>query len=519
MPYEALWKLALDVYNTVEPYLPESWVKLPVEDLNPEDIEAKFRKMKGQANTAKNTFDQLRLQKPKNLADGMLKTLENFEPWIRIIRALNTEGIKKKHLDQINAKCNEVLDGELQIELNMDITTLQTFRITQCTDEIEELADIASKEWSNEKLLENMEAEWKPIRFETKEHKDTYILDGESVELITQVLDDHLIKTQTMKGSPYAVPFLDQIVKWEELIERTIYFLEYWVKVQGTWRYLEPVFSSEDLMNQMRQHGTIFREVDRVWKRLMKDVTADPSAASVWEIADLGGMLKNADIKLEEVQKGLNQYLESKQGLFPRFYFLSNEELLEILSETKEPTKVQPHIHKCFEGIDRLEFDDDKKILGMVSSDKEKVTFTRVIDPVASRGNVEEWLLQIEDIMFKTIKSSTEGCLADYGKKEREKWVLGNWPGMAIIGVDMMQWTQGAEENMKKGGVPGLELYYDKLGKMMDGIVNLVRQPITNLQRSTIEAMIVLDVHARDVIKEDLIELNEASVNSFAWLK
>ena len=145
MPFEALWKLALDVYNTVEPYLPDSWVKLPVEELNPEDIETKFRKMKGQANTAKNTFDQLKLQKPKNLADGMLKTLENFEPWIRIVRALNTEGVKKTHLDQINAKCNEVLDGELQIELNMDITTLQTFRITQCTNEIEEIADVASK--------------------------------------------------------------------------------------------------------------------------------------------------------------------------------------------------------------------------------------------------------------------------------------------------------------------------------------------------------------------------------------
>jgi len=49
-----------------------------------------------------------------------------------------------------------------------------------------------------------MENEWKPLRFETREHKDTFILDGEAVEQITQVLDDHLIKTQTMKGSPFA---------------------------------------------------------------------------------------------------------------------------------------------------------------------------------------------------------------------------------------------------------------------------------------------------------------------------
>lgn len=154
------------------------------------------------------------------------------------------------------------------------------------------------------------------------------------------MLDDHLIKTQTMKGSPYAQPFIEEILEWEKVLDRTQNFLDYWIKVQQTWRYLEPVFSSEDLMNQMRQHGTIFREVDRVWKRLMAEVQADPSAEAVWKIENLTESLVSSDLKLEEVQKGLNQYLESKQGLFPRFYFLSNEELLEILSETKEPTKV-----------------------------------------------------------------------------------------------------------------------------------------------------------------------------------
>jgi dynein heavy chain len=133
--------------------------------------------------------------------------------------------------------------------MSMNINTFGSTKVTSINNEIEEIVDTASKEYSNEILLHNMRNEWKPIRFEVKDHKDTYILEGEGVENIIAVLDDHLIKTQTMKGSPYAAFMIDEITEWEVLLERTQDFLEVWVKVQSTWRYLEPVFSSEDLMN------------------------------------------------------------------------------------------------------------------------------------------------------------------------------------------------------------------------------------------------------------------------------
>jgi len=150
---------------------------------------------------------------------------------------------------------------------------------------------------------------------------------------------------------------------------------------------------------------------------------------------------------------------------------LSPEELLEILAETKEPLRVQPHLKKCFEGINTLEFDDAKKIQGMFSAEKEHVKFLKEIDPIATKGAVEQWLRDVESVMVSSVKDCVDRANQALKKApSRETWVT-EWQGQAVLAVSMMQWTQDAEEAMKKSGIHGLEIFYEQLNTAVSNFV------------------------------------------------
>lgn len=122
---------------------------------------------------------------------------------------------------------------------------------------LEDISYIATKEWDSKRSMDKMQEEWVPLEFTCKEApgKDSKILTGDAIELIQTTLDNHIINTQTMKGSPYAKFMLPEITSWESMLMRTQDNLDLWLKVQSVWMYLAPVFSAEDIINQMPVEG------------------------------------------------------------------------------------------------------------------------------------------------------------------------------------------------------------------------------------------------------------------------
>lgn len=133
--------------------------------------------------------------------------------------------------------------------------------------------------------------------------------------------------------------------------------------------YLEPIFSSEDIQQKMPLEKQKFEQVDKHWKQTLEYFTKEKN---IWDNIDSEKYkteFENSNRLLDEIQKSLSEYLETKRKFFPRFYFLSDEELLEILAQTKDPETVQRHINKCFEGIGQLKM--NKGIVsGMISMEK-----------------------------------------------------------------------------------------------------------------------------------------------------
>ncbi|KAH9586143.1 Dynein heavy chain [Trypanosoma melophagium] len=500
-PYSDLW---LTTYQWQDCY--RRWHTDPFESLDPDEIESvvmnAFKTMTQLAKTFKDKNATLKI------VEEIRSKVEAFKPWVPMVTSLRHPGMKERHWKGLSEKLNMNLAPGETIMLLDDIEPLLEHR-----DVIIAHCEVAAKEAQIEKSLKEMRAKWESRVFLIEPYKATGTFIVKDAFEVIELLDEHLNLTQQLQFSPFKAYYEEAITDWERSLNLISDILEQWLECQRSWRYLEPIFSSEDIALQLPRLSKMFDRVDKNWRRIMGIVHHQPNVLDFCiGTSKLLESLRESNRLLEEVQRGLNDYLTDKRQAFPRFYFLSDEELLEILSQSKEVKRIDTHISKLFEFISSLEWSSFSQIVGFFSGEGEHVPG---VQPVIPEGNVEVWLKSVESMMKDAVHDQVKQAFRDYTITPRAQWVL-RWPAQCVIAVSQIFWTNGCEEGLTREG--NVNVFFSVLERQLDELVDVVQSPLKARQRINMGALITVEVHAKDTV-EAMKRNGVNSVHSFDWIK
>ena len=216
--------------------------------------------------------------------------------------------------------------------------------------------------------------------------------------------------------------------------------------------------------------------------------------------------------------KALASFLETKRTDFPRFCFLSDDELLEILAKQSDPNMIQGFLKQLFDGLFRLELTETNDSIAMVSRETERIDFKRVVKHLSK---VEEWLNKIQDEMRNTLARRLKEGNQQFPteKAAKREWIL-DQPAQIVVTVDMIQWCSQTEEaiNQMQDEPDALNQWFTANDDQLKLLTDMVRGNLTDLNRAKLAALITQDVHSKAII-EDLKKDNVTSIYDFNWQK
>ena len=382
----------------------------------------------------------------------------------------------------------------------------------------------AQKEEKMEQALKKIGSTWVNLEFQFAQHKDTDIYMIKLSEEDFETLEDHQLQVQNMMGSRYLSTFETEVTGWQKNLSNVADVVALMSEIQRTWAYLETLFiGSEEVKKELPVDAERFVGIDVDVKQVLKDISGIKNAVKACSTdPELIKKLESTQSKLEMCEKSLANYLEQKRRIFPRFYFVSTSDLLDILSNGNDPAKVNFHTDKIIAAIATLDLE-----AGATSADRPSATgFESSVGveniplpkPFKIEGRVEYYMQAIIDQVINALRECLKISNANFVKDSTDVWVKRE-PNQIILTTSLTFFTIKMEETFTAIAAGDDKAMYKMWQFKIDGLtglIDLVRTKLTKAERMKIMCLITLDAHSRDISKNLMDgEVNERT--QFEW--
>ncbi|XP_039357479.1 dynein heavy chain 17, axonemal isoform X9 [Mauremys reevesii] len=502
-----LWDMIVLVNASIDDWKTTKWKEINVEQM---DIDSK--------KFAKDVRSLDKEMRPWDAFTGLDNTVKNMITSLRAVSDLQNPAIRERHWHELMqaTKVNFIMSDKTTL------ADLLQLNLHNFEDEVRSIVDKAVKESGMEKVLKALDSTWSTMQFEHEPHARTGTMLLKSDELLVETLEDNQVQLQNLMTSKYLAHFLQEVSGWQQKLSTADSVISIWFEVQRTWSHLESIFiGSEDIRNQLPEDSKRFDSIDRDFKELMAEAVKTPNVIEATNKPGLYEKLEALQKSLALCEKALAEYLETKRLAFPRFYFVSSADLLDILSNGNDPVEVCRHLSKLFDSMAKLKFkmDPDNKPLkiglGMYSKEDEYVDFDKECD---CSGQVEVWLNRVLERMCSTLRHEIPEAVVTYEEKPREQWLF-DYPAQIALTCTQIWWTTEvgiAFSRLEEGYENAIKDYNKKQINQLNTLITLLIGSLTSGDRMKIMTICTIDVHARDVVAKMILAKVENS-QAFTW--
>jgi len=335
---------------------------------------------------------------------------------------------------------------------------------------------------------------------------------------------ENLNSLQAMRHSPYYKEFEEEAASWEDKLNRVHVLFDIWIDVQRQWVYLEGVFTGNaDIKHLLPVESARFQNINSEFFTVMRKVYKSPLVVDVLNISGVQKSLERLAELLNKIQKALGEYLERERVSFPRFYFVGDEDLLEIIGNSNDTHRVAKHFKKMFAGLNGLVLGDDSTILGFTSKEGEQVNLKKEISLIKT-PKINEWLTSLEANMKLTLAELLAESVQEFQQifeseelnKDSFREYIDKYPAQIVVLGTQCVWTSAVENSLQAGGGT-LGALYEKEVKVLQMLAMTVLGDLDPIQRKKCEHLITEFVHQRDVIHR-LSAAGASSTEEYTWL-